>query len=403
MPSDESNDSITFRSYPLENDDHCKTLIKIEPDQMEIMGIGEGDIVKVTGKDSTIAFCFSLSQKELEKTKSQDIPVEYLNTPHKKTDYPKIILSSLVSRNACPSRRIRLVRLEKLSAKNFKEDIPEATVVTLGTLEFAEKTMPNYKDNIDFSLLFGILVKEKERVTVPFLPDYAQRIEKKASRGRAIHPVNFTSLIMNAKPEEHQFWLVTKNTKFEFQNVTMDEFRGKVPKPEALSLLKVIPIVKKLHLHDTNIMFASVEVFESTMKVNWYTQQRIKLPDGLLSNPSKFNDMNIRPDSPELTIEIKDDLGNVYSDGHSGGGGGGSFPDPSTNEIVSDYSGEYRFFSKLDSKAKGITITVKEIAWVKRELRQVHTPMTPPNMRPVNHSNDKLSILEGPWEFKIAL
>ncbi len=403
MPSDESDDSITFRSYPLENDDHCKTMIKIEPDQMEKMGIDEGDIVRITGKDSTIAFCFSLSQKELEKTKSQDVPVEYLNSSHKKTDHPKMVLSSLVSRNACPSRRMRLVRLEKLSNKNFKDSIPEATVVTLGTLEFAEKTMPNYKSNIDFSLLYGRLIKEKERISIPFLPDYAQQIEKRASRGRPPHPVNFTSLIINAKPGEYEFWLVTKNTKFEFQNVTMDEFRGKAPKPEAISLLKVIPIVKKLHLRDTNIMFASVEVFENTMKINWYTQQRIKLPEGILSNPSKFNDMNIRPDSPELTIEIKDDLGNVYSDGYSGGGAGGSFPDPSTNEIVSDYSGEYRFFSTLDPAVKEITIVVKEIAWVKRELRQVHTSMTPPNMRSVQHSHDKLSILEGPWEFKISL
>jgi len=154
--------------------------------------------------------------------------------------------------------------LEKLSGKSFKDSVPEATVVTLGTLEFAEKTMPNYKGNIDFSLLFGRLIKEKERISIPFLPDYARRIEKKASRGRPPHPVNFASLIIHSKPEDHEFWLVTKNTKFEFQNVPMDEFRGKAPKSEALSLLKVIPIVKKLHLHDTDIMFASVEVFENT-------------------------------------------------------------------------------------------------------------------------------------------
>jgi hypothetical protein len=403
MSSDESDSYVTFRSYPLENDDHCKTLIKIEPDQMEKMGIDEGDIVRITGKDSTIAFCFSLSEKELEKTKLQDIPVEYLNPSHKKMDYPKIILSSLVSRDACPSRRIRLVQLEKLSTKSFKDNIPEATTVTLGTMDFAEKIMPNYKDHIDFSLLFGRLIKEKERISIPFLPDYAQRIEKKASRGRPSHPVNFASLIIDAKPEEHEFWLVTKNTKFKFQNVNMDEFRGKAPKPEAVSLLRVIPIVEKLHLHDTDIVFASVEVFENTMKINWYTQQRIKLPDNILSNPSKFNTMNIRPDSPELTIEIRDNLGNVYLDGHSAGGGGSSFPDPSTNEIVSDYSGEYRFFSTLNPNVKEITIIVKEIAWVKREPRQVPTPMTPSNMRSMQPSNPKLSILEGPWEFKITL
>jgi len=60
-------------------------------------------------------------------------------------------------------------------------------------------------------------------------------------------------------------------------------------------------------------------------------------------------------------------------------------------------------FETLDPAAKEITIIIKEIAWVKRELRQVHTTMTPPNMRSMHHSNGKLSILEGPWEFKITL
>jgi len=166
---------------------------------------------------------------------------------------------------------------------------------------------------------------------------------------------------------------------------------------------QVIPIVEKLHLRDAEITFSSIEVFENNMKMNWYTQQRTKLPNDFLSNPSKFHNMNMHIDSPELTIEIKDDLGNVHSDGHSGGGGGSSGPDPSINEMVSDYSGEYRFFSTLNPNVKEITIIVKEITWVKRERRQIHTPPTSPNVRSMHPSNLKLSILEGPWEFKITL
>jgi len=403
MSNSDSDNSITFRSYSLENDDHCKTIVKIEPDYMEKLGISEGDIVQVTGRDKAVAFCFSLTQKELEKTKSQEIPIEYLNPSHKEIGHPKIILSSLVNSNACPSRRMRLVKLEKISTESFKDMIPEADVVTLGTMEFTEKVMPRYKENVDFSFLFGRLIKKKERISIPFLPDYAQIIEKQSARGRPPHPVNFSSLIVDAKPENKEFWLVTKNTRFDFQNIPMSEFRGKALKSEALSLLRVIPIVEKLHLRDTDITFSSIEVFENSMKINWYTQQRVKLPDDFLSNPLKFQNMKMHADSPELTVEIKDDLGNVHSDGHSGGGGGSSGPDPSTNEIVSDHSGEYRFFSTLDPNAKEITITVKEIAWVKREHRQVHTPMTPPNMRTMSPSNPRLTILEGPWEFKISL
>ncbi|AJW70343.1 hypothetical protein [Nitrosopumilus adriaticus] len=396
-----SDNSITFRSFSLEKDDHCKTIIKIEPEYMEKLGINEGDIVQITGTDKAFAFCFSATSQEIEKTKSQEIPIEYLNPSHKENVYPKMILSGLVASNACPSNRMRLVKLEKLT-ENFKDTIPEANVITLGTMEFAEKTMPKYKDNIDFSSLFGRLVKKKERISTSFLQDFAHK-HQQTSRGGHSHPPKFSSLIVDAKPENKEFWIITKNTKFEFQNVSMSEFRGKAPKPESLSLLRVIPIVEKLHLHDTDIAFSSLEVFENNMKLSWYTHQRTKLPDYLLSNPSKFNDMNMRVDSPELTIQIKDDLGNVHSDGHSGGGGGSSGPDPTTNEMVSDYSGEFRFFSTLDSNAKEITIIINEIAWVKRERLKDPPPSIPPNMGTLSESNPKLSVLEGPWEFKITL
>ncbi|MGY5146596.1 MAG: hypothetical protein ACW9W4_01145 [Candidatus Nitrosopumilus sp. bin_7KS] len=398
MSNDESDHSVTFRSYLLENDDHSKTVIKIDSEHMEKLGINEGDIVQVTGKDKAVAFCFSSNQQELEKTKSQDIEIEYLDSSHKETEYPKMILSSLVFGNACPSRRMNLVKLEKLPIKNT---IPEADVVTLGTMKFAEDAMPHYKDNVDFFLLYGRLIKKKERISAPFLQDFARK-HQRTSRGGHSHPPKFSSVIVDVKPENKEFWIITKNTKFEFKNIPMDEFRGKIPKSEAISLLRVIPIVKKLHLQNTDIAFASLEVFENSMKMSWYTQQRIKLPDDAFSNPSKFNGMNIHTDSPELTIEIKDDLGNVYSDGHSGGGGGGSGPDPSTNEIVSNYSGEYRFFSTIDPNAKEITIIVKEITWVKRDRHHTRPP-SPPNMGTMSESDYKLSVLEGPWKFKISI
>ncbi len=400
MSSDTDN-SITFSSYLLENEDHCKTIIKIEPQYMEKLGINEGDIVQVSGTDKAVAFCFSSSQIDLEKTKQQDIQIEYLNPSHKEIEYPKMIMSSLVFSNACPSKRMRLAKLEKLT-ENFKDAIPEADVITLGTVEFTEKTMPNYKDNIDFSPLFGRLVKKKERIHTSFQHDFAQK-HQQTSRGGHSHTPKFSSLIVDAKPEDKEFWIVTKNTKFEFQNIPFSEFKDKLPKPESLSLLRVIPIVKKLHLHDTDIAFSSLEVFENNMKLSWYTHQRIKLSEDLLSNPSKFNDMPIRMDSPELTIQIKDDLGNVYSDGYSGGGGGSSGPDPTSHEMISNYSGGYVFFSTLDPNAKEITIVVNEIAWAKRERLRDHPPSVPPNMGTMSASHHKLSVLEGPWEFKISL
>ena len=58
--------------------------------------------------------------------------------------------------------------------------------------------------------------------------------------------------------------------------------------------------------------------------------------------------------------------------------------------------------STLDPNVKEITIIVKEITWVKRERHHAR-PLPPTNMGTMSASDPQLSILEGPWEFKITL
>ena len=138
---------ITFRSCPLENDDRTKTLVKIESDYMDKLGIKDGDIVKVSGNCSAMAFCFSLNKDELERAKSQDPQIEYLNPDHVETEYPIIIMSGLIHSNACPSRRLRLVKLERIPPGEPKSMIPEAYMLTLGTMKFVENSMPGYRQH----------------------------------------------------------------------------------------------------------------------------------------------------------------------------------------------------------------------------------------------------------------
>lgn len=399
-----SDNSTTFRSYPLDRDVRCKTIVKIEPNYMEKLAIKEGNIVKVSGKCSAMAFCFSLNQEELEKAKLQEAQIEYLNPDHIEIEYPRMLMSSSVHSNSCPSRRLQLVKLEKLASSDFKNLVPEADIITMGTMKFAEKAMPGYQDNIDFSSLFGQIVKKQERINTSFLPEFAEK-HQRTSRGGRSHPPNFSSLIVEAKPENHDFWLVTKNTKFEFQDIPFDEFKGKAHKPEGSSFLKAIPVPHKFHVNDTEIVFSTLEIFESAMKLRWYSLQRTKLPEDAFSNPAKAEEIqrSMSHESAELTIEMRDDLGNIYSDGHSAGGGGSSGPDPTTNEMVLDHSGEFRFFSTVDPNAKELTIIVKDMMWVKRSSRGMLPPTTPPNMTDISMTPPKLSILEGPWEFKITL
>ena len=258
----DSDDLITFRSYPLEREKYCKTIVKIEPDYMDTLGINEGDAVKIMGKCIAMAFCFSASKEELEKAKSQQPLIEYLNQDHREVDYPQMVMSGTVYSNACPSRRRGLVKLEKIPTDNSKKQIQNADAVILGTMKFAENAMPGYKNNIDFSSLFGRIVKKQERINMSFLPDFALK-HQKAYRGGHTHPPNFSSLVVDAKPEGSDFWLVTKNTKFDFQEISMEEFKGKIGKPEALSFLRTVPIPHRLHVRDTEITFTSLEIFEN--------------------------------------------------------------------------------------------------------------------------------------------
>ena len=54
-------------------------------------------------------------------------------------------------------------------------------------------------------------------------------------------------------------------------------------------------------------------------------------------------------------------------------------------------------------QAKELTIIVKDMMWVKRSNIGMPPPSTPPNMTEMSGIPPKLSILEGPWEFKINL
>ena len=184
----------------------------------------------------------------------------------------------------------------------------------------------------------------------------------------------------------------------------MDKFRGRAPKPEGLSYLRTIPVPCKFHANNTDIAFTSLEIFEDAMKLRWYSLQKIKIPEDIFSNPSKAEEIqkNMGHESAELLIEMRDDLGNIYSDGYSAGGGGSSGPDPTTSEMILDHSGEYRFNSTLDPNAKEIIIVVKEMMWVKRRGRVMQRPSKPPEMS-LDAEPPKLLVLEGPWEFKLTL
>ena len=73
--------------------------------------------------------------------------------------------------------------------------------------------------------------------------------------------------------------------------------------------------------------------------------------------------------------------------------------------MVFDHSGEYRFSSTLDPNSKEITIIIKDMMWAKQDKMgmMMSDSTTPPKMEELSMNHLKLSVLEGPWEFKVSL
>lgn len=99
-------------------------------------------------------------------------------------------------------------------------------------------------------------------------------------------------------------------------------------------------------------------------------------------------------------------MGNQYVNVNEGGGGS-SEPDPSTREIVSDFSWNQFFSPTLDKNAKEIIVTIKEIHWLKRNRNvsdMMPPPTEPPFMTPIEpRFLPRIVIAEGPWEYRFPI
>lgn len=415
------------------NDDphQCKTIVKIEPHYMQKFGIKEGEIVQIIGNTkSTAAICLPMSDLDFQEVDSPEMEVEFLNNPEKKAQhYPKIILYGPVSCNVDISREWqRTVRLGKFPESQTRSgDIPEADLVTLATMDIAEKMMSGYQSNLDYSEITGFVVTANDRINIPFKKEWLEKKqemqEKESQDGyqnmnhhipprsrsrRPPFPNSFQSVVIDVKPEGKPFWNITENTKFEFTNTDIAQIL--VPyrlKPK--KLVNVISISKQVSVEDTEFTIPSLEVYSNMMNLIWYSHQRKKIPESDFTDVYKLNRMHrLYNDHPRLIITLKDNLGNQYvSTGESGGGGGSSGPDPTTREIISDFSWHSIFLPTLDTTAKEIIVTIKEIQWIRQNRAVMDAPpppREPPHMTPIeNQFPPTMVIAEGPWTFNVPV
>ena len=399
----------------------CKTIAKVESRYMRKFGIKEGDVVRISGSTkSTAAICLPMSDSDMQETDESEREVEFLDDPEKRARrYPGIILCGPVSCNVDTLMGWQpTVYVDKFSKPETTSDcIPEAEMVTLGTIEVAEKIMPGYRSHLDYSGVTGFVVTRNDLINIPFQKEWAEKMQHNLQKGQKLDapagrpgrnrprappfPGQFQSAVTDVKPEGMPFWLITENTRFEFKNGGLKRLLGRhIPAPR--NLLDVIPISKQISVGTTKITMASLEVYPDTMKMIWYSHQRIKIPESDFIDARIMNRMSQRVhfDNPRLVFSLEDDLGNRYANVSKGGGGGTNGPDPTTREMVSDFSWHSIFSPSMDIGAKKIILAIKEAWWIK----QLPTPARHPHSELAdNLPPPKVVIAEGPWRFSIPV
>ena len=443
-------DYLMFRAYPADEDDQCKSVVRIGRTYMQQLDIKEGDVVRLEGNTkSTAAVCLALDENKNyvanKNTRIYDVEIEYKgkdNSSSERLDqYPKIRINRLVdSHLGSRGGQTGLIRVSKFES-NADWSLHEAkdsaaSIITLGTLDMFETIMPGYKDQVDWDDAKDLLIQKDDKISISFKEgSFAEqrrtekqqqeqfRQQRKQSRetgGKrpprpsATLPRCFSSIILNVKPEGRSFWSIGKDTKFEFQNVDPDVLEpGFKLKPR--NLTRVIPMAKQVNVDGINITMASLEIYENIMKMIFYSEQRIKISEDDFTNADKVNNITSKLGEPRFVISLDDDLGNSYHTEFENGGTRHTGPDISTKEAVSEQEWYQFLLPLLDPKARELTISINEIQWFKRnqdgidELRSgMHSSASPSapskTILPQEHyPPGKLVIIEGPWEFKITI
>ena len=438
---------LMFRVYPADEDDQCKSVVRIGKKHMQQLNIKEGDVIKLEGNTkSTVAVCLALDETKNyvtnRNTRIYDVEIEYKNknSPSERKDpYPKIRINHLIdSQLGSRGGQTGLIRVSKFydDSNILDPDGKEnsaAKTLTLGTLDMFEKIMPGYKDQLDWDDAKDLLIQKDDKISISFKEgSFAEqrKIEqqqqeqfrqqrrqsretgsKRPPRPPTPLPRCFSSIVLDVKPNGRSFWSIGKDTKFEFQDVEPDVLEpGFKLKPRNLS--KVIPIAKQVHVDGINVTIASLEIYENIMKLIFYSEQRIKIPESDFTNVDKVNDITRMLNEPQFVIALGDDLGNSYHAAFENGGTRHTGPDLTAKEAVSEQEWYSFLQPPLDPKASKLTISIKEMHLFKHNqegINEAHFGMRhsglPSNARipQEHHPPGKLVIIEGPWEFRIPI
>lgn len=338
-----------FRIFPPVLEDLGKTVIRIEQQQMDSLGIVSGDAVRVSWQKSTGAFCFPIQNGYKQPN---DPKMTYL---YDAQVLPQVRLSDIVMMNTGNSgNHPTQVKIEKV-------DCISAQRVTLGSLD----PEANLKQ-LDVSKLYGLMMCNNNRLN---LVD--------------THRQPRSLVVLDVQPRD--FAIITRDTKIDFVNVIPPEKLPPICFSKLQNLMRVIPVSTQIQKESVNVTIPSLEIYDDGFRAYVYMRGKWEPGDSESYHPMSG-----------LPTLVRDNLGNSYEIFPSGSGGSGG-------PYEFDYNWQIRG-PPINPDAKELIITIKEIIF---QGMFFAPPTKPPHMTEFRYSLENqlppIQIISGPWEFKIKL
>ena len=339
-------------------DDIDTTIVRIEKNKMQKLGICEGDTVKITGSQSSGAVCLAV---EDGFKMSNDSDITYL------TADPVILPAIRASNFVVTNVNFRGSGLVPVNVEKVYDGTRPARKVYLMSLNSNSDDKQFDKNNLD-----TLVVCKNNKL-------YFHSQDRKS---------NFGYLVTCVEPANYS--QIAKDTVIEFVRINPDTIRSSFQGEELKKMQNVVPIVYEETLNNVSVVIPSLEIFDNGIRFYLYIKSNFD-PRQIISNGYI-----------SIVITLNDDLGYSYALGSLGGMGSYS---------PNGFEHNYVFRGKqLHADAKCLTITLHEILIQERFPREVHNlPFVHKPMRGTKEEYANIDkfppffIISGPWQTTFPL
>ena len=347
-----------FRILPPLVDDIDTTIVRIEKNKMQKLGIREGDTVKITGSQSSGAVCLAV---EDGFKMSNDSDITYLTADP--VILPTIRASNFVGTNV----NFHDTGLIPVNVEKVFDGTRPARKVCLMSLNSNSDDKQFDKKKLDM-----LIVCKNNKL-------YFYSQDRKS---------NFGYLVTCVEPANYS--QIAKDTVIEFVRINPDTIGSSFQGKDLKKIQNVVPIVYEETLNNVNVVIPSLEIFDNGIRFYLYIKSNFD-PHQIISNGSI-----------SIVVTLNDDLGTSYALSNLGGGGSRS---------PNGFEHKYVFRGKqLHADAKCLTITLHEILIQERFPREVHNPpFVHKLMRGTKEEYANIDkfpsffIISGPWQTTFSL